>query len=130
MFGDTMNDIYGGIAEWLHENGVKTSYDVAYEKSRRDAGFPNFERKLPSFQVLGIYSADDHPICFCWTFGTRLFMNDVSRTFLTRDLDVYFYGVGEWRVFHHSFELADPGFLDILLSTIRSHHERNSGWCR
>ena len=120
-----MKEILGGIAEWLHENGVKTSFDVAYEEWVRITGLNIFESKLPSFPVLGILSMGNKSASFCWIDGSRLILlKDWSKnsdpirgivySFELANLDRLDLAIAHW-----SFELADPGFLDDLLSKVR-----------
>ena len=118
-----MIEVLGGIADWLHENGVKTSFDIAYEESRRKTSLPNFDRESLKLPVLGIYSAGDEPASFCWIDGSRLLMQEVSAAFLPGHLETYFYGGGRWNHIQSAFELADPGFLDNLLSAAQLYHK-------
>lgn len=115
-FGDIMNEILGGIADWLHENGVKTSYDVVDEKWRRKVGFLNFIKKSSIYPILGVYSTDNNPIHFCWIDGTILKMRGALPIYQAGDIEPYpMMGTGTIVL----FELADPGFLDELLSQVR-----------
>ena len=111
-------EILGGIADWLHENGVKTNFDIAYENWRLETGLPTFERKSHQHNYLGIYPIGDKPANFCWIEGDKLLLREV----------MYTYNLGEQESFFYlmmcidasmSFELGDPVFLDILLSAVR-----------
>ena len=109
-----LNEILGGIADWLHENGIKTSYDVAYEEYRRQAMLPIF--KLSS-HYLGIYSAGDKSdSVYCLEGGNFVLMNAAVLMNDSGELYMLISGLSpvQW-----SFELADPGFLDDLLSKVR-----------
>ena len=118
-----MEEILGGIAEWLHENGVKTDFDVTYEKWRRDSDLSlpsknswRYIKNPPSLVYLGIYSIDDKPIHFCWIDGSRLLMNGVFEIQQADSTKPYIV-VGTQ--VQNSFELSDPGFLDDLLAKVR-----------
>ena len=87
-----MKEILGGISEWLHENGVRTNFDVAYQVWRHEAGLVVAPR-------LVIYSVYDKSDIILWIDGTSLMLLK-----------------GCYKI---SFELADPGFLDDLLSKVR-----------
>ena len=113
--GNIMDAIIGGVAEWLHENGIKTSLDTAYKNSRLDAGLLDLEIKSFISPVLGIYSNDDKLVRICWVRGDTLILQHVTATYQTGDMEPYLMvGVGT-RIL---FELADPGFLDDLLSKV------------
>ena len=86
-----MNEILGGIAEWLHEYGIRTNYDFIHQVWLGEAG------KLSPPRLI-IYSATGKPKNILWIEGDRL---------------LQYGGV------KHSFELADSGFLDELLLDVK-----------
>ena len=110
-----MIKVLGGIAEWLHENGVKTNFDVTYEKWRLDSGLPVLGRMSPNRQYLGIYATNDKPAHLCWIDGVHLIVRNILVTQpagLVEPIIIF-------RDAYVLLELADPGFLDVLFSKTR-----------
>ena len=98
-----MNVILGGIADWLHENGVLIDIDI---------------EKLHNRRCFGIFSIGDKPAQILWIEGGYLLMQNALEIFIPGDLQPYIM-MDLNEVVYFTFELADPGLLDDLLSKIR-----------
>lgn len=110
-----MSEILGGVAEWLRENGIKTSYDVAYEEWQVKVRLSNFGMETFGCPYFVIFSVSGDPVKICWLDDTNLVLQDahmLHQSWVTSSYILKGTGIPV------SFELADPGFLDILLSKV------------